>query len=168
LGLEEFIERLHFLDPDTLQFSKDNFGRLILKVLPDCLYEDVRVLKAFPLTDQPRYLSVRDKDNQEIGLIKNLDEIKGSSRKIVDEELEKGYFIPTITGIYGIRTEFGTAIWDVETDKGRRAIEIRGEDSYHFLPRGRIFITDVYENQFQIPDISRLDSRSQSWLTKYL
>lgn len=168
MGLEEFLQRLNFLDPEAVEFYKDDFGKLILKLLPEQEYQDVKVLKAFPLTDQPRYLSVRDKDNQEIGLIKNLNELKEASRKIVAQELEKGYFIPVITRIDNIRTEFGVAIWDVETDKGRRTIEIRGEDSYRFLPRGTVFITDVHENQFQIPDISELDSRSQSWLSKYL
>ncbi len=168
MGLDEFLKNVNFLEPEAIEFCKDDLGRLKLKIHPDREYDNVRVVKGFPLTDVGRFLSVRDENNEEIGIIRDLEELPESVRELLMEEMERLYFIPRITRILSIKTEFGVAIWEVETDKGPRIIELRGEDSYRFLPRGRLIITDVHENYYQIEDMSALDARSRSLLDRYL
>jgi len=63
--------RLIFLDPKKLQFFKHG-ATLRLTIEDDRSFPKVGILRAFPLSDRNRFLSVRDSAENEIGLIVNL------------------------------------------------------------------------------------------------
>lgn len=127
----------------------------------------VSVSRAFPLSDPDHYLGFLDGGGKDIGLLQDPDPLDGESRKVVDEELEKRYFVPVVERVLTVREEFGSVYWKVETDRGEAEIVVRNlKDSMQELSASRVIITDVDGNRFEFPDIARLDGKSQGILTR--
>ena len=56
-------------------------------------------------------------------------------------------------------------MWTVETDHGIITFEIRNHNaSVKPLYDGRVLIKDANDNRYEIPDIKKLDKRSQAML----
>lgn len=129
--------------------------------LGDELHENVSVYRAFPFSYGDDYLSVRDKEEKELGMIRTLADFDQATKALILEELERRYFVPIITRIERIKEEFGYGYWDVETDRGPRRFTIRGvQQSVLSIGPDRLLIIDVDGNRYEIPKLSRLDPRS--------
>ncbi len=126
-------------------------------------------MRAFPLTDPDHYIGFLDCANKDIGLIVDPSQLDAESRSVVEQDLEKRYFVPLIRKVYSVKEEFGTIAWDVDTDKGRRELLVRNiRDNLQELTSSRVIVTDVDGNRFEFPDISRLDSRTQGIILRNL
>lgn len=158
-GLEAYAE-IRFLAPEECRFEESPGGLLVLHVDGE-RYESVAVHRAFPFTYGDDYLSVRDKEGNEIGMIRKVSEFDKAARRLIRDELERRYFVPTILRIDRIKEEFGYAYWDVVTDRGPRRFTIRGVQE-SVLPVGsdRLLIIDVDGNRYEIPQVSKLDAKS--------
>jgi hypothetical protein len=105
---------------------------------------------------------------KEIGIVQDIQKIEPQSRKIVEEELEMMYFTPKITHINRIKSERGSYKWMVETDRGEREFDVRHREDIRILASNRVIVKDVDGNRFEIPNYSRLNSRSRSILERYM
>jgi len=102
----------------------------------------------------------------ELGMIKNLDELDKDARKLLEEELRKRYFTPLIREIKSISDKFGVVEWEVETDRGPKKFITRSlHDSLKESGTGLI-VTDMENNRYEIRDHSQLDPHSLAILTK--
>ena len=132
-----------------------------------CLH--VKAHCSFPLSNPDEYVSLRDGANREVGLIEHLNQLDPASRRIVEEEIERRYFLPEITAVYRLEGHFGTYDWEVETDRGRRSFLVRGRsEKIVYMPPRHVIITDVLGNRYQVSDYSHLDRRSMLLLYKVL
>ena len=151
-----------FLDPTKIRIIRDSHKRVLLKVGEE---EKVvyRVMRNFPLTGPEKYISLADEEGKELGMIRQLKDLDPSSKKILEEELERAYFVPVIKRILAVRELYG-GVTDiaVETDKGYREFELRSKDTIRFVGLSRIMITDVDGNRYEIRDMGALDARSKS------
>ena len=154
---------LEYLDTRKLFFAKRG-DALILTVEGDRSYLKVRPVRAFPLTELNEFIGLLDSiASREIGVLRNLRDLDGPTRQLVQSELNKRYFMPKITRIVGAKKEFGTVYWDVETDRGSRNFLMRGiRDSIHEIEPGRYLVLDIDGNRFEIPQLSALNSASQA------
>ena len=148
------------LDPKRIQICRDESGRLnvIFNKVEKATIK--RVVRAFPLTMPWRYIILIDRDNREIGLLRDIEELDDSSRKILKDELEKVYFIPKIRKIHQIKEEFGVLIWETETDKGARRFEVTSRRDVKKIGKRRIIVRDADGNLYEIPDYANLDQKS--------
>jgi hypothetical protein len=121
----------------------------------------VAVARAFPLSDPNHYIGFLDGAGKDIGLVYDPDPLDPDSRRIVDEELEKRYFVPVVERVLYCKEEFGTVYWTVETDRGEKEIVVRNlRDNLQELGASRVIITDVDGNRFEFPDTNKLDNKS--------
>lgn len=166
-GLEAYAD-IRFLKGDECRFERTAGGLLALHI-DGKVYEYVAIHRAFPFTHGNDYLSVRDKDGNEIGMIRTLNDFDKATRRLILEELERRYFVPVITRIDRIKEEFGYAYWEVQTDRGPRRFTVRGMHE-SVLPVGpdRYIIVDVDGNRFEIPSLSKLDPKSLKLLDALL
>jgi hypothetical protein len=154
---------LNLLDPRGVRFRYDGFGDLMLEVEGDGAHAQVQVRRGFPLSDEGHFLSVRDRDGRELGMLRDVGELDGESARILAAELERIYFVPRITRVVRIEERFHIPRWEVETDRGPRVFEIRsGRSDVRVLPAGRILIRDADGNPYEIPDCLRLDEASRA------
>lgn len=153
---------LDYIDPKTLHFARRG-DVLRLTIEGSCSYLKVRPVRAFPLTELDEFIGLMDTvSGKEIGLLRNLRDLDHQTRQLIEEELNKRYFIPKIYRIYQAKKEFGTVYWDVDTDRGRRQFVMRGiRDSIHEIEPDRYLVNDIDGNRFEVPQLSKLDNRSQ-------
>lgn len=160
--------RLVFLDVKKLRFFTHGVT-LRLTVEEDRSYLKVSVLRAFPLSEPRRFLSVRDSENKEIGLILNPAELDVENRRLVDEEVERRYLVPSVTHIVGAKERFGTVDWTVETNRGLCRFTTRNlRENVQRPSPGRIILNDVDGNRYDIRNLDDLSLASQELLFRHI
>jgi hypothetical protein len=150
------------LEPSSVHLFNDPKGFLRATV-GDQTYLDVTVVRAFPQSLRNEYIGLLSGQEEEIGIIRHPDELDEDSRRIIDVELEKRYFLVQIHEVLGISEEFGATYWNVETDRGTRSFVAKGlRDNVTFIGNNRILIQDVDGNRYEIEDLYALDAASRS------
>jgi hypothetical protein len=159
-GLADF-EQLKYLDPENSTFIRTEGGFLSLHVEPDRNYPRVNLFRSFPFTAERTYISVREPEGEEVGIIRNLDDFPREVVALLDEEIDRRYFLPLIEKINSIKEEFGYSYWDVETNSGSRRFTIKRDQNSLIPVRGnRLLVIDVDGNRFEISDYKKLDAKS--------
>lgn len=154
------MEEINYITPKDSFFYKSNGGFLGLKI-DENDYKRVSILKAFPFSYSNNFYSVRDKDNNEIGIIKEINEYPEDAILLITEELQRRYFMPVINKIQSIKDEYGYSYWDVETNIGNKNFIIRKDNKSFVNVRDHmILIIDVDGNRFEISDYKKLDKKS--------
>lgn len=155
-------QELNLFDAGQIRFHRDAFDDLVLEQGSEPV-AGVHVLRGFPYSDAERMISVRDSEGEELGIIADLADLDGDSRQLLEEELERVYFVPRITQVNDVEERFHIPKWNVETDRGHREFEIRsGRSDVHVLGGGRILIQDADGNHYEILDYRRLDLASRN------
>ena len=157
--------KLRFLDPEKVKFFRASDAlRVIIEGDKCCLR--VVPMRSFPISMRDRYISLRDMEGNELGVIKDPNELDKDSRKLLEEEIRKRYFTPVIHKISSLRDKFGVVEWEVETDRGVKKFMTRSlHDSLKETDTGFI-ITDMENNRYEIRDHSDLDPRSAAILAR--
>lgn len=154
------MSEITYLTPKNAKFFRNNNGFLGLK-FKDVEYSRVNLIKAFPFSYENKFISVRDKEQNEIGIIEDISLFPEEVQKLFTEEIERRYYLPKITKIYSIKDEFGYSNWEVETNYGRRKFTIRRDpNNFVNIKANMILIIDVDGNRYEIPDYTKLDKKS--------
>jgi hypothetical protein len=157
------------LDATTLRLSRGPYGEYRLEIRDDRCYLNCRASRCFPFSDRRHYLALFDGLKGEIGVVHDAGQLDAASREILDEMLERRYFIPIVERVKSIREEYGVVYWSVETAQGSRDFVCRGlRDSVVELADGRLIISDVDGNRFEIPDYTELSRSTQMVLDRVL
>lgn len=154
---------LKILEPDKVKLYRNRFGELVLEYEGE-RFEDVTPLKAFPLSAPENYIALIDSEDNEIGIIEDLNSLPEESRRVLREELEERYMVPKILKVLEVEEVFGMPVWRVVTDKGERTIELMSRSDAKLLPSGKVIIRDIDGNRYEIPNYWDLDPRSRSLL----
>ena len=166
-------DEITYLDRENVRFHRSAGGLLAMthkKPSGDHEYERVIVLRSFPISDPDSFLSVREPKagRTEIGMIRSISDLDEESELLVREELSRRYFIPKIEKIHSFRRR-GAVYVDAETDHGRRLILLRDDVSgIRILEDGRVFMTDLEGNCYEIPDPKALDKSSYKKIEVFL
>ncbi len=154
-------EQVRILPPDKLCFSRDSFGKVHLRIAPDEEHREVRFVRLLPLSEPRRYIMVLSGADNEVGIIDDLDALPPEARDIVEQELEVAYFTPRITRIVRADSKSGVVCFEVETDRGPAKIFVRDRNDIRFYPNGRVVILDINGVHYEIPNLAKLDRKSQ-------
>lgn len=142
-----------------IEVEKTPGGFLSLRVGEE-RHERVHLYWCFPFSRHGRYVSVRDPEGEEIGIIEDLAGFDEPTVRLLVDELASRYFTPTITRIISLKEEFGYAYWEADTDAGRcRFTAEIGKNAVTVLDGGRLLITDVDGNRFELQDYEQADSK---------
>ena len=159
---------LRYLDPRTLRFFHRG-ATLHVAVADQATHLNVAILRAFPLSDPDRYLSVRDNQGDDIGLIADPAGLDPESRRLVDDALRRRYVLPVVQRILGLKERFETVEWDVETDRGHTQFVTRNlRDNVVRPAKDRCILTDVDGNRYDIPSLGALDIASRARALRHL
>ncbi|NLV74349.1 MAG: DUF1854 domain-containing protein [Chloroflexi bacterium] len=163
---------INHLDPATLSFKRQG-DTLSLVTGDGTTYQRVVLRSCFPVSQDDRYLSVRDaniEEQPEIGIIDNWQELPEESKRAVAEELELYYFVPEIQRVVKLKKEFGFIYWTVETNKGPREFVMR-DSVVHFareVQPNRWLIIDVNQARYEIKNVMELDQHSRNLVKRFL
>lgn len=154
------MNEIVYIVPEKSEFNKTMGGFLTLK-FEDKEYGRISLHRAFPFSYGDKFISVRDKEGKEIGLIKEISDFDEETIMLFDEELKRRYFLPLIRSITSIKEEFGYSYWTVITDMGAKKFIVKKDNSSFInIKDNRILILDVDGNRYEISDYTKLDNRS--------
>jgi len=166
-GLDE-AAKVRYLMADDIAVIESPNGSVCITIQNDRTLLRFSARRCFPLSGQEQYISLRDGAGEEIGIIRNLDELTGDQRRWIEEDLEKRYYTPLITEITRFRQRWGGVQWDVLTNRGsRQFVTKRIHDAFLEAAPGRLLLTDVDGNRYEI-EMGRLDSRSRGIIERIL
>ena len=152
------------LEPDCIRLFR-RAGHIRLTVAQDRSYLDVRIVRAFPLSDPDHFIGLLDGKEHVIGVLDDLKAARVESRHIIDEELDRRYFTPTIRKIYSMKEEYGVYYCNVDTNNGKRRFVAKGiRDQLLDISDEAMMITDVDGNRYRIQDWTALDAKSRRYL----
>ncbi len=154
--------QLRELDAAELEVWRDDHNRLFVSEGKLALYEDVRAVRAFPLTMPTTAVFIVDSEGKEIGYVNNLERLAPQSRSVLEEELALKYFTTRIRSIIDVKSSHGVTTWELDTERGHRCIHVRDRNDIRRLPGRRAVMTDAHGMKYEIVDSSALDDKSQA------
>ncbi len=157
-------DELQFLDVSQLNINRNSFKELVVNLPNGIEHANVEPILTFPLTEPNKYIALLDSDSNELGIIEDINQLSGSSRKILAEELERRYFMPKITKIHSLEGKFGITKWVVETNRGGVEFGLKTRYDVVTLESGQVLIKDADGNRYEIENYNRLDSKSLALL----
>ncbi len=165
--------RPRWLTPAIANVHLGNLGALHVTVMNERIYHGVFPIRCMPVRHPSRFISLRYIDSedreQEVGLIRDLDEWPGESHQLIAEALLRRYFVHTIERIESIRQFQNFLAFSVQTDlRGMEFVLRYTQDSAQdYGERGKMLL-DVDENRYLIPDVADLPEPDRSLFERYI
>jgi Domain of unknown function (DUF1854) len=150
------------------RLHRDVAGRLVFTDSAGREHVGVEPVRAFPLSDPERFITLIDNHGREVVTIDNLAELPGESRQLIAAELADREFLPRIERVVRVQDAKEPEIWDVVTDRGPVRFLLGDSEEIRRLGPHRAILLDVHGGRYFIPDSRQLDPRSQHILTRYL
>jgi hypothetical protein len=148
----------------TLQ--RDAWGQIVLTDAAGERYVGVTPVRAFPISDAVRWISICDAQGHEIVSLEKLGDAPPEVRAMLEEELARREFIPRILKIFSA-TKKEPSQWEVQTDRGPSTFQINSEDDVRRLEPHQASILDSHGVRYLIPDVRRLDTASRRILDHF-
>jgi len=174
-SLSDVITVIYFNAANAVFNIRNSFLTLDAKIkneqdVPeDKTFPRVYLHRAFPFDNPYSYISVLDKDMKEIGIIRELTDLDENSQKLILDELHRKYYAPVIKSITSMKERYGYSYWRVITDAGELSFTL--QDTFRNILKvggNRVFIVDIDNNRFEIPDVEKLDFKSYKKIELYL
>ena len=153
--------------PLPVRIERDAFGRLAMKTDDGRTFSNVVPVRAFPISDPDRWISLTDEHGQEVLRVDDIGRLAADVRMVIESELAQREFVPVVRRIVSA-THHEPSDWTVETDRGRTSFQLNNEDDVRRLDRDRALIVDSNGIRYLIASIRGLDSASRRVLEHFL
>lgn len=159
-----------YIDRYTGSVERTDLYLVRLRMKDGSVWEDLEPRRLFPLTNQDMYITLLNREEKEVGFVRELSELDEASREALQECFKEFYMIPKILRLLECEDKFGSLKWKVETDHGTVSFRIRNRhsDIKHLHGTKRIIIRDANDNRYEIPDYTAMDAHSNRLLFSYL
>jgi hypothetical protein len=124
----------------------------------------VSVRRCFPWSEPARFVSLRDRDDEEVALIREPESLDDASREVLEQALVEAGFVLRVVQVHEVEEEIEIRTWKVETAQGPRTFQTRLDDWPRDLPAGGLLIRDVAGDLYHIADREGLDEKSKKLL----
>lgn len=154
-----------FINGNEVKITRTGETTVRLETFDGKTYENLEVLRLFPVSGMMKYISLLDESGKEIAIIRDIDVLFPESAQAVRECLEAYYIVPKIKRLLGRVEKYGNISWTVETDRGVHTFEILNTSTdIKTLYDGRILVRDSNDNRYEISDVKKLDKESLGFL----
>lgn len=151
-----------------IRLEHDAWGRLVLTLADGARHVGVEAVRAFPVADPTRHISILDADGREAIAIDDLRQLDPDVRQVLEEELTRRHFLPTILRIVQVKGRIQPTEWEAETDRGPVRFTLKSDEDVRRMPNGRVIIADAQGVRYMIPHVDALDAASRRHLDRYL
>lgn len=129
-------------------------GRLLLETGHGPVPVEIR--RCFPWAAPDRWISLRDDNGGEVGLVENPADLDPASQALLREELRDSGHTFEITAVHACRKELELRCWEVETRQGPRRFQTELDEWPRPLPGGGVLIRDICGDLYTISDPAAL------------
>ena len=160
-------ERIFVGKNDKITRYENNLVTLTLE--NGVIFEKLEPRRLFPISRVDQYIILINEDGKEAAIIRNFQSLDKESAKIVQESIDDYYLVPNILRIYSVVEKSGTLVWETETNRGFKRLEIRDRNhDIRVYKDGRLRIRDADDNRYIIQNYEKLDIHSKYLLTSDL
>jgi len=136
-------------------------------------YKRIQLRRALPVQNPSEYISVADRENKEIAIIRALTDLKDDQLRIVSDELNRRYYCPEILEIKSVRDKLGYVYMEMVVYAGgerheRNAAINDVNKNIRLLDANRLIVFDVDGNRFMVNSLDKLDKKSLKRLEPYM
>ena len=146
----------------------DSFGRLVLVDAQGREHVGVESVRGFPISDVQHWISICDTAGHEVLCIEDLDLLPPPVREVLEKDLTRREFVPTIERIDRVSSDSDPSEWDVQTDRGATHFLLKSDDEVRSIGPTRALIIDSHGIRYLVPDTRALDRASRRILERYL
>ncbi|MGO4811827.1 DUF1854 domain-containing protein [Cupriavidus sp. 2MCAB6] len=150
------------------KLSRNAFGRLVMTTADGTVHEGVVPVRAFPIAAPDDGVGMISADGRELAWLPRLDTLPVSVREMIEAELASREFMPEIRRIRSVSTYATPSTWDVETDRGRTSLVLRGEEDIRRLAGSTLLISDSHGIHYLVRNLMGLDKASRKLLDRFL
>lgn len=150
------------------QLHRNPHGQLVCTDAQGQVHVGVLPVRAFPITAPDEGVSLVSPEGHEVVWIERLSDLPSPLRRLIEEELAQREFMPEITRLVAVSSFATPSTWNVETDRGRTQLVLKGEEDIRRLPGGRLLIADRDGVSYLIRDPAALDRASRRLLDRFL
>ncbi|MEM6820745.1 MAG: DUF1854 domain-containing protein [Verrucomicrobiota bacterium] len=152
---------------DRVRLRRREDQVLLAEVGADKLGVPVTVARCLPWLAADQFISLRDKDGNEIALVRDLSELDTDSRAVLEKELEFVKFCLRVTKLDQLKQDFELRRWEVQTHAGPRVFQTLLDDWPEKMSDGSFLIRDICGDFYQIVPMHELDTKSQEYLWSF-
>ncbi len=159
---------LEFLNPADCSFSfnKNNF---LVMTFKNEKKGRVKLIRSYPYSLKEEYICIRNMEDDEIGILKTLNELDASSRECCIKELENRYYCPTVTNVKSIKERMGHFYFETIIDGKTKKFTVRDiTRNLRYASEDTLLIFDMDGNRYVIPDFEKIEEKSKRLLEPYL
>ena len=136
-------------------------------------YKRIALRRALPIGHPMEYISVADKDNKEIGMIRSLCDLSEKQYGIVVAELDNRYYSPLVYEVKSVKDKLGYVYLELiigrDDLKYKKNCAVKDVNkNIRMLDDDRLAIFDVDGNRYIVPSLTGLDKKSLKRLEPYL
>ena len=152
----------------NIQFDQSPSGRWFYVAADGVRHEHVMAIRSFPVAAPNEGIALVDVDGKELLWIPHLDQVKVEARSNIEKAMTQREFMPKILKLYGVSGFVTPSTWDIETDRGRTSLLLKGEEDIRRLSGTVLLVTDGHGVQFLIRDLAQMDRYSRKLLDRFL
>ena len=131
---------------------------------PDGEEIPARAQRCFPWSARGRYVSVRDSKEDEVLLVRDLEDLDEGSRHALENALAEASFVLDIERILDVEEEFEIRQWKVLTRQGPRTFQTKCDEWPREMPDGSILVRDVAGDLYRVGVVDNLDAKSRGFM----
>ncbi len=150
----------------TLQ--RDTYGRLVFLAENGIRHDGVTPVRAFPIAAPEEGISIINYEGHEVGWADRIADLPDGTRQLIEEELASREFVPEIEQLIEVSSFACPSTWQVQTNRGRTQLILKGEEDIRRLTQTRLLIADANGIQFLVRDLAALDKHSRKLLDRFL
>jgi hypothetical protein len=145
------------------------FGKLILTNAQGERFTGVLPVRAFPILAPDEGISLISTEGHEVAWVDLLSDLPASYQSLIEDELAHREFMPELHRIVSVSSFSTPSTWTVETDRGRTAFVLRGDEDIRRIGTGHsLLVADAHGIHYLVPDQKALDAHSKRILDRFL
>lgn len=156
-----------YLSPESCSFSINPNG-FTAAVINGTEYRRVVLTRALPLTGIDSFVCVTDVEGKELGIIEKISAFPEASQKVINAELDRRYYCPTVTKIISIKEKMGHFYFDVMIGDFKKSFTVK-DITKNIRSHGSGFdLIDVDGNRYRIVNFEEMPSKSRRCIEPYI
>jgi hypothetical protein len=156
------------VDALNIQFDQSLTGRWFFVSEEGVRYEHVLAVRSFPVAAPNEGVALVDVDGKELLWIPHLSQVPANARANIEKAITQREFMPQILKLYGVSSFVTPSTWDIETDRGRTSLLLKGGEDIRRLSGTVLLVTDAHGVQFLIRDLAQMDRFSRKLFDRFL
>ena len=152
----------------NIQFDQAPSGRWYYVSADGLQHDHVMAVRSFPVSAPEEGIALVDVDGKELLWIPHLNLLADPVRTQIVKAINQREFMPQIVKLYGVSGFLTPSTWDIETDRGRTSLLLKGEEDIRRLSASVLLVTDGHGVQFLIRDLAQMDRYSRKLLDRFL